>query len=143
MDGGLGPEPAAFRPDEPQGTYTAPAADAPDGAAGYQTFGYTGVLDGSAGLDLVYAGPGGAVGERCAPVIAVGVAADPYPPDDTLVPAEPPSSAEPTDEPTVPPTSMAPGPAGTPTPWMPFAVLALLGAVSMGAVVEARPARRR
>jgi predicted secreted protein len=131
------PNTAAFRPDDPQGTYTAPAAGAPDGAAGYQTFGYTGVLDGSAPLDLVYVRSDGTIGERCAPTVAVGTAADPYPPDDTLAPIGPPPSDEPTAEPTVPATSTVPDPIGSPTPWVPAIALSMLMIVAVAAVALA------
>jgi predicted secreted protein len=131
------PNTAAFRPDDPEGTYTAPPADAPIGAGGYQTFGYTGVLDGSAPLDLLYARPSETVGDRCAPTVAVGTAADPYPPDDTLAPIAPPPSDEPTAEPTVPPTSTAPDPIGSSAPLVPMIALSMLVAVAVAAVAVA------
>ena len=134
------PNTAAFRPDDPEGTYTAPAADAPIGAGGYQTFGYTGVLDGSAPLDLVYARSDGTIGERCAPTVAVGIAADPYPPDDTVVPlagATPEPTTAPTAEPTVPPTSTMPDPIGSPVPWVPVIALSMLVVVTVAAVALA------
>ena len=140
------PNTAAFRPDDPEGTYTAPPAGGPDGAAGYQTFGYTGMLDGSAALDLLYARPNETAGDRCVPTVAVGTAADPYPPDDTIVPAE--TAAEPTTaptaEPTVPPTSTLP--AGD-LPSGPGPLAAILAVLATGAAVVAvtgsRAGRRR
>jgi predicted secreted protein len=142
----------AFRPDDPQGAYTAPGADAPIGAGGYQTFGYTGLAVGSAPLDLVYARSSGEVGARCAPSISVGQALEPGPADDTLVPidapvatatpaasatAEPELSAAPSATPPVTSGDAPGGPSG------PGVALVTLLAVALAAAVVTTAARRR
>jgi predicted secreted protein len=158
------PNTNAFRPDVPQGAYTAPGPSAPIGAGGYQTFGYTGLAPGSSPLDLVYARASGEVGARCAPKVSVGAAAVPGPVDDTIVPidapeatstppaatAEPELSAPPaataapevTEAPVAtPPVTSGDGSATPPGPGS--ALLVLLAVAAAGAIVTAAARMRR
>ena len=146
------PNTNAFRPDAPQGAYTAPGADAPIGAGGYQTFGYTGLAVGSSPLDLVYARASGEVGARCAPTVAVGQALQPGPSDDTIVPIDAPEPtaspvASATAEPELsaapvatPPVTSGDGPTAPGGPGMGILALVAIGAA---AGTMATVARRR
>jgi len=159
------PNTNAFRPDAPQGAYTAPGPNAPIGAGGYQTFGYTGLAVGSSPLDLVYARSSGEVGAKCAPKISVGTAAAPGPSDDTIVPidapgptatpaasatAEPELSAPPaateapevTEAPVATPPVTSGDASGTP-PGPGAALLALLAVAAAAVIVTAATSRRR
>jgi predicted secreted protein len=141
------PNTNAFRPDAPQGAYTAPGPDAPIGAGGYQTFGYTGLAVGSSPIDLVYARSSGDVGATCAPTISVGAAAVPGPADDTLVPIDAPepvpsATAEPelSAAPATPPVTSGEAPTTPQGPGGPL--LALLALAAVGMVVTAAGRRR-
>jgi predicted secreted protein len=130
------PNTVAFRPDDPQGVYTAPPADAPPGAAGYQTFGYAGLADGSSPIDLAYARAGEAAASTCKPTIAVGVAADPAP-EGKIEPYD--DQPSPTDQPdTTPPatwtSTTTPGEEPR-APWIPAAAL-LAGAASAAVILR-------
>ncbi len=144
------PNTVAFRPDDPQGTYTAPAADAPPGAAGYQTFGYTGLADGSSPVDLAYARAGEAPATTCRPTVVVGVAADPHP-DGEIVPIETPAPVS-TDEPELTAPPATPPVTATPTsgadpadpaPSLAIAGLGAIGGLAAAAALVLRPRRAR
>lgn len=146
------PNTNAFKPDAPQGAYTAPGPNAPIGAGGYQTFGYTGLAVGAAPLDLVYARASGEAGAKCAPKVAVGQAIQPGPGDDTIVPIDAPApTASPTASPTAEPELSA-APVATPpvtsgagptTPGGPGALLLALVAMAAAAAIVTSIARRR